>query len=147
MIKKIVVFSMMAMMAITSLYGCGGGGSDNNDVPVINPGTGNVISVAPTGTVVATAASEQFNLVAPTATAQERTISGFEYGKDLIAVPSTAPLNAAPLTAGDSTSTNSVDLNWTVDGKTVVVHMTNLNAQTVAQLKANSDYTKIFTNY
>lgn len=155
MIKKLVIFSMVAVMAIASLYGCG---SDSSDAPATTvtttttiPGTTapkvyNVIAVAEDAKVTGTAAADQFNLAAPTGK-KDRTISGFVYGTDLLAIPEGAELpSALPGTVNDATgaTATSVDLTW---ASGAVIHMTDLNEVTRNALLSGIANTKAYGTF
>ncbi len=131
MIKKIVVCSLTAIMAMATLFGCGGGDSaDSTTPPVVPPADlTQTLSSAKT-TAAATAGADIFKLTAPdvVASGYEATISGGFKAGDKISYPVGSARPAALSSVVNETIDGNVNLTWNSNGKEVVIHLTGLDA-------------------
>lgn len=152
--RKVLMSSLIAVMAMVSMYGCGGSSDDTVVVPVTTTSSSATTTSSTTSTTAggngslaisstnlsaaATTAADVFTVANATTAPYSAIISGgFNYTQDKISLPEGSLKPKANAGGVNNVADGNVDLTWNSNGNEVTLSFTGVDAKTEAALQSN----------
>lgn len=138
MIKKIVMCSMVAVMAIASLVGCGSDSNDGGTTPPPTPPPSSVIKAGGSVTDPGAGANTTYEFATGTED-YTYTITGFGAGDSL-----KFPVGATPTVSNQSYADGSVSVIYAASGKIITVVLPGQTTDNDKKLNFIVDFNTVF---